>query len=346
MDIKGSVLAALERLDWEKLSDSQRSDLLRIYTVLFSRMGKPDDPARQRLITRFDAVFPTKTYEVNADLCQLLVYLEANGVAGKALKLMAKAPSQEEQMEYAKTLRNLKTGWTAKQRKMYFDWFPKAANYKGGQRFQQYIGEIKKAAMATLTAPDLADLVEEFLATAAVLPEAVSKPRPVVKNWKLDELAPVVEKGLVKRNFDQGRLLFGEAKCFSCHRFGNEGGARAPDLTAASGRLSVRDLLDKIIEPSKTISDQYASSVFTLKDGKVVVGRVVNLHDDNMSVMTDMLAPAKLTTVSAKNVETVVPSQVSAMPAGLLDTFREDEILDLLAYILSRGDRKHEMFKK
>jgi mono/diheme cytochrome c family protein len=28
-----------------------------------------------------------------------------------------------------------------------------------------------------------------------------------------------------------GRKLFGEAQCFACHRFDNEGGALAPDLT-------------------------------------------------------------------------------------------------------------------
>ena len=31
---------------------------------------------------------------------------------------------------------------------------------------------------------------------------------------------------------------------------------------------------------------------------------------------------------------------------ALLDTFKEDEILDLMAYMLSRGDRNHAMFKK
>jgi hypothetical protein len=34
------------------------------------------------------------------------------------------------------------------------------------------------------------------------------------------------------------------------------------------------------------------------------------------------------------------------MPEGLLDTFKEDEILDLLAYILSGGKRDGPMFKK
>src|SRR5258708_29162194 len=67
----------------------------------------------------------------------------------------------------------------------------------------------------------------------------VGKPRPFVKKYTLDDLVPVVEKGLTKRDFDRGRRLFGEAQCFVCHRFDNEGGAQAPDLTMLSGRYSV-----------------------------------------------------------------------------------------------------------
>ena len=35
-------------------------------------------------------------------------------------------------------------------------------------------------------------------------------------------------------------------------------------------------------------------------------------------------------------------SKVSMMPKGLLDTFKEDEILDLVAYLMSRGDRNQQ----
>jgi putative heme-binding domain-containing protein len=344
-DLKTPMLAALDGIDWAKLSDSQRSDLLRVYTVLFARLGRPDETARERFIKRFGPLFPSKSYEVNADLCQLLVYLEAPGIAEKTLKLMAAAPTQEEQMEYAKSLRNLKTGWTLAQRKTYFEWFPKAVNYKGGQRFQQYINEIKQTAVATLTAKEKEEL-KAVLAMKAAPPSTVYKPRPLVKQWTLDELASVVEKGLMKRDFERGRLLFAEAKCFGCHRFNNEGGAFAPDLTVVSGRYSVRDLLDKILSPSKAISDQYAQTVFTLKDGRIIEGRIVNIFGDSWAVQTDMLDPAKLINVNANNVDAMVLSKVSAMPTGLLDTFREDEILDLVAYMFSRGNRQHEAFKK
>jgi putative heme-binding domain-containing protein len=345
-DLKGEILAALDRLPWDKLTDGQRSDLLRVYTVLFSRMGRPDQPGRTRFLAAFEPRFPTKNYEVNADLCQLLVYLEAPSVAAKSLQLIASAPSQEEQMDYAKSLRNLKTGWAIADRKAYFAWFQKAASYKGGQRFQQYVQEIRTDALATLSAKEKDELKAVLAFKKAPAEDIVAKPRPLVKQWKLEELAPIVENGLAKRDFDRGRRLFGEAKCFGCHRFANEGGALGPDLTVLSGRYSPRDFLEKILNPSKAISDQYAATVFTLKDGRVIVGRVVNLQGDGMSIQTDMLAPAKLTRVSVSNVESQRLSDVSLMPTGLLDSFQADEILDLMAYVLSRGERNHEMFRK
>jgi putative heme-binding domain-containing protein len=344
--VKGPVLEALGRLDWDRLTDAQRCDLLRVYTVLLNRLGWPDRADRSRLVRRLDAVFPARNYEVNADLCQLLVYLEAPGVADKALRLMAAAPTQEEQLEYARSLRMLETGWTPAQRQEYFAWYLKAATYKGGQSFQAILTGMKQEAAAHLT-PAEREGLRPVLEAKPVTPEpVVGKPRPFVKRWTLDELAPAVEKGLTKRDFDRGRRLFGEAQCFACHRFDNEGGAQAPDLTAVSGRYSVRDLLEKVLDPSKAVSDQYTAVVITTTDGKSVTGRIVNYFGDKLSVMTNMLDPNGLVSVDARKVESIERSKVSVMPAGLLDTLQEDEIFDLWAYLLSRGDRNHNMFQK
>jgi putative heme-binding domain-containing protein len=314
--------------------------------VLFNRLGGPDRAARNRLIRRLDPLFPAKSYELNADLCYLLVYLEAPGVAGKALKLMAEAPTQEEQMEYAKSLRFLETGWTPAQRKEYFAWYQKAAGYKGGQTFHGTLNRMKQDAVATLTENEKKDLKSVLETKTVARTQADSKPRPFVKSWKIDELAPVVEAGLTKRDFDRGRRLFGEARCFSCHRFDNEGGAQAPDLTILSGRYSVRDLLEKVLDPDKAISDQYAATTFTLTDGRAVTGRIVNYSGDDLMIMTNMLDPSALIHVKAHNVESEERSKVSMMPKGLLDSFTEDEIRDLVAYLLSRGDRKSTMFQR
>jgi hypothetical protein len=66
-------------------------------------------------------------------LCETLAFLESPTVAKKGIALLLEAPTQEEQMEYARSLRNLKTGWTHGLRTQYFNWFLKAANYRGGQ---------------------------------------------------------------------------------------------------------------------------------------------------------------------------------------------------------------------
>jgi putative heme-binding domain-containing protein len=343
---KAPTLAALERIDWGKLSDTQRCALLRIHTILFNRLGWPDRADRNRVVRRLGPLFPAKTYEVNADLCELLVYLEAPGVAGKALRLMAAAPSQEEQMEYARSLGNLETGWTPAQRREYFAWYAKAAGYKGGISFRSILDRMKQDAVAKLSPREKEGLKSLLEARPAKTSPVVGKPRAFVKKWKLDELVPVVERGLRGRDFDRGRRLFGEAQCFACHRFADEGGAQAPDLTAVSGRYGVRDLLEKVLDPNRSVSDQYAGRVFTLTDGKVVTGRVVNYFGEKMSVMPDMLDPARLVSVDARKVESIERSKVSMMPTGLLDTLRQDEVLDLVAYLLSRGDRHHKMFKR
>src|SRR5205085_10361337 len=82
----------------------------------------------------------------------------------------------------------------------------------------------------------------------------------------------------------------------------------------------------------------------TPTDAKVVVGRIVNRHGDNIMVNTNMLDPNALTNVNRRKVESMTTSKVSMMPTGLLDTFHEDEVADLAAYLLSRGDRNQPYY--
>jgi putative heme-binding domain-containing protein len=168
-----------------------------------------------------------------------------------------------------------------------------------------------------------------------------------VKAYKIADLTDALDKGLKSgRDYDRGRKLFAAGKCFACHRFDNEGGSNAPDLTGVAGRFSPRDLLESVIDPSKEISDQYAAVEIRTTDERVITGRIVNLNADNVMVNTNMLEPGANTTVDRKLIESMKPSKVSMMPAGLIDTFKEDEVLDLMAYILSRGDRNAALFKK
>ena len=117
-----------------------------------------------------------------------------------------------------------------------------------------------------------------------------------------------------------------------------EGGGVGPDLTAVGGRFGVRDLLEAIVEPSKVISDQYAAITIATKDGQVVTGRIGNMHGDNLSVIEDMFDPGRATNVRRADIDEMKPSDVSLMPKGLLNSLTEEEIQDLMAYLLARGD--------
>jgi putative heme-binding domain-containing protein len=242
----------------------------------------------------------------------------------------------------------LKTGWTPEQRKAYFEWFVKGYGYKGGNSFHKFLDLIKADAVAALSPEQKAALQPVIDAKPATTSVAVAPPRPFVKKWTLDELAPLVEKGIKAggRDYDRGRKLFAAANCFACHRYDNEGGSAGPDLTGAAGRFAPRDLLESIVDPSKEISDQYAAVEIDTVDGRKVVGRIVNLNGDNLSVNTDMLNPNGQVNVNRNNVDKITPSKLSMMPTGLLDTLNGDEVLDLMAYLLSRGDRNAAMFKK
>ena len=79
-------------------------------------------------------------------------------------------------------------------------------------------------------------------------------------------------------------------------------------------------------------------------NGKVITGRIVNLSGETYRVNTNMLDPGAMEIIDVNTIDEIIPSKISMMPEGLLDTFNEEEILDLMAYLLSRGDRKSAMF--
>jgi len=344
--LRDTILNRLLDLPWEKLTDWQRLEWLRTCEVVLNRLGKPGDPLTARLIAMLESIFPSSHHMQNAELCQLLVFLESPHVIERTLQLLDEAPTQEEQLEYARALRVMKTGWSLEQRKAYLQWFVRASGYRGGASFELFVKNIKDDAQATLSDEErkvLAPILEAQLPVSK--PTGVAQPRPFVKKRTLPETLNLFETALHDRNFDRGRKLFGAANCFACHRFDNEGGAHGPDLTGLAGRFSVRDLLESIIDPSKVISDQYAGVNIQTVDGRAIAGRIVNLNQDSIMVMTNMLDPNAVQNIQRKDIELMGPASKSLMPDGLLDTLQDDEVLDLMAFLLSRGDRNLPMFR-
>ena len=76
-----------------------------------------------------------------------------------------------------------------------------------------------------------------------------------------------------------------------------------------------------------------------------VTGVVVNLSGDTVHLNTDLTDPNQRVPVDRKQVKSIEPSKVSPMPPMLLMMLNKEEILDLVAYVLSGGDRANAMFK-
>ncbi len=342
------VLESLGRIDWEKLTYARKLDLIRVYGVLFHRFGPPDDATAARLAALFLGRIPKQGRELTIELCNLLVYLRSPEVAPRMIALMEGASTQEEQIDYARSLRLLRAGWTPGLRRAYFSWFARAADFRGGASLQGFLTIIRNDAIASLSASEKAELKPILdappAARSAAAPAAPA--RRFVKAYTVEELVPVVDEGLKhRRDFDRGRTLFAAGSCFACHRYDNEGGSTGPDLTGVSGRFSTRDLLESIILPSKVISDQYGAVTIATSDGKVVTGRIMNLNNDTIMLNTNMLDPSAQVTIDARRIEETRPSPTSMMPEGLLSTLDPEEVVDLVAYLLSRGDRGAKLFR-
>jgi putative heme-binding domain-containing protein len=292
-------------------------------------------------------LFPTRNPDADVLLAQLIIYLEAPTAATKVVAALNAALTQEEQIDYAVALRSLRTGWTAPLREQYFRWFIKAEAYRGGNTFASSLRRAKANAVESLGESDREALKPILEAkTERPSPRDALSQRRIVREWKLDELVPIVESGLKRgRNFERGRQLYSAVACAACHRFVNEGGSVGPELTGVAGRFSVRDLLESIVEPSKVISDQYGAINIHKKDGDVISGRIGNLSAANLNVIEDMFDPGKMTNVRRSDIVSMEPSTVSMMPEALLDSLNEDEIRDLIAYLMSRGDAANRMFR-
>jgi putative heme-binding domain-containing protein len=350
-DLRDRLVGALLGMDVQKLDPECRALHVRIAQIVLHRFGNPAGEDVSRMVAQYDALFPASTFEMNWLLCETLSYLQSPTVAAKGMALIEAAESQEPQMEYARSLRMLRTGWTLDLRKRQLEWFLRAANYRGGASFSKFIEFIRNDSLETFSSEErqsLAELIARKPETKSVMENvgAIFAGRTPTA-WTLEELSAAASgSGLKGRDFEKGRRMFGAAACYSCHRFGNAGGMTGPDLTGAGGRYSAHDLLDQIINPSKEINEQFAPIIATRNSGEQVSGVVVNLGGDTVTLNTDLSDPNQRVSIDRKDLKSIELSKISPMPPMLLSMLTKDEVLDLLAYILSGGDRAHAMFSK
>src|SRR5262249_46248710 len=94
------------------------------------------------------------------------------------------------------------------------------------------------------------------------------------------------------------------------------------------------------------IEDKYASYTFDLESGKQVTGVVLQENTQSVTIIENPLAKGSTPLVIKKaDIAERKKSPTSMMPKGLLDRLTREEILDLLAFVVARGDPQHRLFR-
>lgn len=366
----------LDKLGEVPFSTIEREDqlaLLRAYSLCFIRMGQPSADQAAAIIAKLDPHFPAKDDTVNAELCRVLTWLDAPTAVRKTIELMkatrADAVNYDKEMlgrheygaailkmmantpntrniHYAYFLRRVRSGWTLNDRKYFFGWLNEALAKDGGKSFAGNIRAIRKEAIAQLETAD----VEQMAGLLADFPafdlSKLPKPKGPAGAWTVDSAMKLFETDLRARDFENGKRAFSAGMCIACHRFSGEGGHSGPDLGSLGNRFSIRDILVAIVEPSASISEQYMASNVKLKDGNALAGRLIVRNEKEVAIASNPFDLNQLTKTPADKVESIEFSNVSIMPPGMISGMNRDELMDLMAYLLSGGNAAHQIFKK
>ena len=383
--LRTKLLDALTKIKYDALPESQQFDLVRAFELMITRTGMPDATEKAKVVAYLNPHYPAKTALLNRGLSRVLISLDAPGVIDKTLNLMAvkdetgthdlgletttassdlilrnpqygldiakmleKVPPLQ-QTFYAVMLSSADKNWTPALRDKYFSWFASALNYQGGRSYIGFIDRARKLALKHVPkeqAEKYNKMSGADLLTASGNDIASNfTPKGPGRPWKMENALAVLDSGTTSRDFETGKKLYSAVLCGRCHAIQGQGGDIGPDLTQLGTRFSNKDILESIIHPNKTVSDQYASTIFTLKNGQSVLGRLVSEDKAAYAISQNPFAPDELRKIAKKDVVSKKYSTESIMLPGLINSLNPDELRDLVAYLKSGGKPDNNVYK-
>ena len=372
---QAKILSQLNKIDYNAASKAKFLAAIRSYQLAFARLGKAETSVADQVIAKLNPLYPAKDNFINRELSQVLLYLNAPAAVTKTVQMVLSATEEQkkilddaildrndrynqaarnmeqhrpniQQFSLAFSLRSIKEGWSKADHASYFSWFPRAKTWQGGNSFAIFIENTRKQALENVKDKTLRAKYDTISSKSLVKPRAIVPPKGPGQVWTVAKAVKSVEGNLFNRNFKSGENLFHATACASCHRFAGAGSGIGPDLTGSANRYSIKDMLDNIIEPSKVISDQYGSTIFKMKDGTQIIGRIGTEENGIVHVMTNPFSADSNVDVKLSEVKEQKEWHISPMPPGLVNSLNKDELSDLIAYIFSAGDANHKYFAK
>lgn len=134
---------------------------------------------------------------------------------------------------------------------------------------------------------------------------------------------------------DRGEKLFhatAGVTCANCHRVDQAGKQVGPDLTTIGKKLNRAQLLESILEPSKTIDPKYVTWLVETDDGRVLTGMLIEKTDRHV-LLRDI--QGEIREIATTSIEELVPQPKSLMPDLLAQELTAQQLADLLQYLSS-----------
>ena len=154
--------------------------------------------------------------------------------------------------------------------------------------------------------------------------DAASKADEIARYKKL--LTP---KYLSSGNASAGRTMFSQ-NCAKCHMLFGTGGNVGPDLTG-SGRANLDYVLSNLVDPSALVDEAYRLTTVLMEDGRLLSG-FMEKHGEAAIVLRTQ---DERVTLPLKEIDEMKTTNLSMMPNGLLRSFTDEQIRDLVVYLAS-----------
>jgi hypothetical protein len=171
-----------------------------------------------------------------------------------------------------------------------------------------------------------ADLVHRLLGQ----PPAERPPETDTAAWqKVLDRAP--------GNLEAGRRIFfhpAAGGCYKCHMIEGRGHVIGPDLTMIGHSQGAEHVLESILDPSKEVAPLFTLWTITVKSGQRVDGMLLRRDGQSNEVYVD--ATGQETKVKETDVVDRKMHTESLMPTGLVGALTDQELRDLIAFLIQK----------
>ncbi len=127
----------------------------------------------------------------------------------------------------------------------------------------------------------------------------------------------------------RGQKVF-EQNCMTCHKVGGRGHDVGPNLATIQNRTP-EALMVQILDPNREVLANYTQYVIVLDSGRVVTGLIAS---ESPTSLTLKRAEDVRETVLRQNIDEIIGSGKSLMPEGLEQKIDQQQLSDLLTFLL------------